>query len=123
MTVKVLVLVVVVGSVTVVLTNEEPQVIALAAVPVICISRISPSFGVPDKLVVKEVISAACAVSLYISTLSVFIVGVADEVVLPTLAVHRLFVSVTEFDSVTGAYQLAAYSHFPFLVSHVIGFL
>ena len=35
MTVKVAVVTVVAGSVTVVLTNDDPQVIALAAVPVI----------------------------------------------------------------------------------------
>lgn len=82
--------VVVVGSVTVLLTKEEPQVIARVEVPVICISSISPSFGVPERLVVKEVISAVCAVSLYISTLSVLIVGVADDVVEPTRGTQRI---------------------------------
>jgi hypothetical protein len=49
---------VVVGNATVLPTNEAPHVIAIAAVPVICITRISPSTGVPVRLVVKEVISA-----------------------------------------------------------------
>jgi hypothetical protein len=50
---------VVVGRATVEASNEAPHVIALAAVPVIEIINFCPSVGVPDKLVVNEVISAA----------------------------------------------------------------
>jgi hypothetical protein len=89
MTVRVVLVVVVVGSVTVVETKLAPHAIVLG-VPssVIWISRISPSLGVPDKFDVIDVIAAASAVSLYTSTLSVLIVGVADEAVDPTLAFH-----------------------------------
>ena len=71
------------------LTKEAPHVIALAVpLSVITNSNISPSLGVPDKLVVIEVIAAANAVILNKSTLSVLIVGVALDVVLSTLAFH-----------------------------------
>jgi hypothetical protein len=54
---------------------------------------------------------------LYISTLSVLIVGVADDVVEPTLAVHRLFVKVVVDDAVTGVVQVIAEEPPPALVS------
>ena len=54
---------VVVGKVTVEASNEDPQVIARAPVPVIEIHNVWASVGVPDKFVVNEVISAVCAVS------------------------------------------------------------
>lgn len=85
---------VVVGKAIVLASNLLPQVIALAAVPVIIICKTSSALGVPVRFVVKDVISTACAVNSYTSTLSVLIVGVADEVVLPVLAVQRLLVSV-----------------------------
>ena len=52
-----LVVTVVVGSATVEASKLAPQVIALAAVPVMAIQRVCPSVGVPDKFVVNEVIS------------------------------------------------------------------
>jgi hypothetical protein len=57
------VLTVVVGNAIVEASKEAPQVIALAAVPVIEIQSFCASVGVPLKFVVNEVISAACAVS------------------------------------------------------------
>jgi hypothetical protein len=48
---------VVVGSITVELSNEAPQVIAIAVVPVIEIHSFCPFVGVPDKFNVKEVIA------------------------------------------------------------------
>lgn len=78
---------VVVGKATGPASNEAPQVIALAAVPTTYIQSFCPFVGVPLKLVVKLVISAVCAVRPYISTLSVLIVGVALEVVVPTLGI------------------------------------
>jgi hypothetical protein len=74
---------VVVGSATVDASKDAPQVIAMAAVPVIAINNFCPSTGVPERLVVKDVISTVCAVIKYISTLSVLIVGVALDVVVP----------------------------------------
>ena len=71
-----------------------PHVIARAAVPVILMMSFCPSVGVPERLVVKLVMSATCAVRVYISTLSVLIVGVVDEVVVPTRGVTLLFVNV-----------------------------
>ena len=53
---------VVVGNATVLASNEDPQVIALAAVPVIAIHNVCPSVGVPERFVVKLVMSSACAV-------------------------------------------------------------
>lgn len=86
---------VVVGSATVLASKLAHHVIALAHVPVIEIINVCHSVGVPERLVVKEVIATACAVNRYISTLSVLIVGVAEEVVLQVLLVIRLFVSVS----------------------------
>lgn len=43
-------------------SKDAPQVIALAAVPVIAIQSLCPSVGVPERLVVMDVISAAKAV-------------------------------------------------------------
>jgi hypothetical protein len=54
---------VVVGKVIVELSKLAPQVIALAAVPVIAIHNVCPSVGVPLKLVVKDVMSTVCAVN------------------------------------------------------------
>lgn len=53
---------VVVGKVAAPLSNEEPHVIALEAVPVIAIHNFWASTGVPDKLVVNEVMSTVWAV-------------------------------------------------------------
>jgi hypothetical protein len=53
---------VVVGRATVEASKEAPQVIALAAVPVMAIHNVCPSVGVPERFVVKEVMSPACAV-------------------------------------------------------------
>jgi hypothetical protein len=53
---------VVVGSATAPASNDVPQVIALAAVPVIAIQSFCPSVGVPERLVVNEVIASVCAV-------------------------------------------------------------
>jgi len=44
-------------------SNEAPHVIARAAVHVIDIHNCCESVGVQERLVVKEVISAACAVN------------------------------------------------------------
>lgn len=54
---------VVVGSATVLASNEAPHVIARAAVHFIDIHNCCESVGVQERLVVKEVISAACAVN------------------------------------------------------------
>jgi hypothetical protein len=75
-------------------SNEAPHVIALAAVPTMYIHSFCPSVGVPDRFVVKEVISTVCAVKPNWSTLSVLIVGVALDAVVETRGVTRLFVSV-----------------------------
>lgn len=86
---------VVVGRITVEDSNEAvPHVIARVAVPVIETASISQLLGVPDRLVVKEVISVDWAVSEYTSTLSVLIVGFAEVVVVPMRLVIRLLVSV-----------------------------
>lgn len=54
---------VVVGRATVEAWNDAPQVIARAVpLSVIAIQSVCPSVGVPDRLVVKEVIAAARAV-------------------------------------------------------------
>ena len=87
---------VVVGNATVVATKDAPQVMALA-VPssVNLISSLSPSEGVPDRLVVIEVIAVPSPVKFIISTLSVFVVGVAPGAfVVVSLLVTLLFVSV-----------------------------
>ena len=86
---------VVVGNVPIRVANDAPQVIALA-VPssFILIRNICPVVGVPERFVVNEVIAAANAVIVNISTLSVLIVGVALLVVVPILFVILLFVKV-----------------------------
>jgi hypothetical protein len=54
---------VVVGNAAAPASNDAPQVIALAVpLSVIAIHNFCPSVGVPDKLVVNEVIAAANAV-------------------------------------------------------------
>jgi hypothetical protein len=50
------------GNAIVEASNEAPQVIVLAAVPVIAIHNICPFVGVPDKLVVIDVMFPARAV-------------------------------------------------------------
>jgi hypothetical protein len=60
----------------------------------ILIISFCPVVGVPDKFVVNEVIAAARAVIVNISTLSVLIVGVADDATVPILGVTLLFVKV-----------------------------
>jgi hypothetical protein len=50
------------GSETVEASNEDPHVIARAAVPVIAIHSVCPSVGVPLRLVVKLVIAVVSAV-------------------------------------------------------------
>lgn len=52
-----LVVTVVVGRATVEASKEAPQVIALAAVPVIAIQSVWPVVGVPDRFVENEVMS------------------------------------------------------------------
>lgn len=71
--------------------NEAPQVIVLD-VPLskILIIKVCPSVGVPERLVVIEVMFVASAVIVNISTLSVFIVGVADEATVPDFLVTLL---------------------------------
>jgi len=54
---------VVVGNATVLASNDVPQAIALAAVPVIAIQSVCLSVGVPLRFVVILVISSDCAVS------------------------------------------------------------
>lgn len=71
-----------------------PQVIARAAVPVIAIHRVWAWVGVPDKLVVIDVMASVCAVIEKKSTLSVFIVGMAAEATVPVLLVILLLVKV-----------------------------
>ena len=53
------VVVVVVGKATAPASNDEPHVIARAAVPVIAICNLWSVVGVPDRFVVNEVISTA----------------------------------------------------------------
>ncbi len=60
----------------------------------ILIISFCPVVGVPLRFVVNEVIAAARAVIVNISTLSVLIVGVALEATVPTLGVTLLFVKV-----------------------------
>ncbi len=57
------VLTVVVGRATVLASKLAHHVIALVPVPVMAIQSVCPPVGVPDRLVVKEVISTVCAVS------------------------------------------------------------
>lgn len=87
---------VVVGSATVVAPNDAPHVIALAVPLSVKRNSIkSPSTGVPDRLVVIEVIAAASPVKFIMSTLSVFVVGVAPGAfVVVRRRVMRLLVSV-----------------------------
>ena len=75
-------------------SNEEPHVIALVAVPVMAIQSVCPSVGVPERLVVMDVMSTASAVMEKKSTLSVLIVGVALEATVPVRGVIRLLVAV-----------------------------
>lgn len=86
---------VVVGRVTVLDTNEAHHVIA-RAVPLSLnmISIISHSTGVPERLVVIDVIACARPTISNISPLSVLIVGVALCVVATALFCTLLFVSV-----------------------------
>ena len=49
---------VVVGKATGPFSNDAPQVIALAAVPVTAIHSFCPSVGVPERFVVNEVMAA-----------------------------------------------------------------
>jgi len=91
---------VVVGKATVVAPKEAPQVIALAVPSSVNLNSIlSPSTGVPERFVVIEVIAAFKPVKFIISTLSVFVVGVAPGafVVIKRL-VTLLFVSVFVLD-------------------------
>lgn len=93
---------VVVGNGTVVAANDAHRVIALAVQSSRNInSNLSPSTGVPDRLVVIEVIAAANPVNFIISTLSVFVVGVAQGAfVVTSLLVTLLFVNVSVLDIV-----------------------
>lgn len=88
---------VVVGSATVLASNDAPQVIARAVpLSVIRIISISPSTGVPVRLVVIDVIAWARPVIEATSVLSVFMAGVADWVTVTTRRVVRLLVKVCE---------------------------
>ena len=71
---------------------------------------LSPLVGVPERLVVIEVMSAARAVIVCISTLSVLIVGVALEASVLTLGVIRLLVNVfvLEMDGIATAPKVIA---------------
>lgn len=74
-------MVVVVGRATPFASNEAPHVIARAVpLSLILMRSFWKLVGVPERLVVNDVISAANAVMLCASTLSVFMVGVADDV-------------------------------------------
>ena len=88
-------MVVVVGRATPFASNEVPHVMP-RAVPLsfILMRSFWKLVGVPERLVVNEVISAANAVMLCASTLSVFMVGVADDVSELTRGVILLFVRV-----------------------------
>jgi len=96
---------VVVGSAMVVAANDAPHVIARAVpLSVSQNSRKSPSFGVPDRLVVIEVIAVARPVKICTSTLSEFVVGVAPGAfVVAVRRVMRLLVRVfvEEIDGIT----------------------
>ena len=83
------------GKATHLASNDAHQVIA-RAVPLSLIRIISfwKFVGVPERLVVMEVIAVARAVMECASELSVFIVGVADEVSEVTRGVIRLLVRV-----------------------------
>lgn len=87
---------VVVGRATVVATKLPPKVIALAVALSVNLNSIkSPSTGVPDKFVVIEVMAVARPVKFIISTLSVFVVGVAPgALVVVSLLVTLLLVTV-----------------------------
>jgi hypothetical protein len=86
---------VVTGRVAPLEANDAPHAMA-RAVPssFMRIINWSPSTGVPVRLVVMLVIAAACAVIVNMSTLSVFIAGVAEDTVVPVRAVMRLLVNV-----------------------------
>lgn len=86
---------VVVGKATPFASNEAPQAIALA-VPLSLILIISfwKLVGVPDKLVVIEVMSVARAVIVTQSQLSVFMVGSAFDSIVIILGVTLLLVKV-----------------------------
>lgn len=76
-------------------SNEEPHVIALALpLSVIEIIKVSFAFGVPERLVVIEVMACCNPVIYATSVLSVFIVGVADWVTTTVRFVCRLLLNV-----------------------------
>lgn len=86
---------VVVGSATVLASNDVPQVMARAVpLSVMSMRRVSPSTGVPERLDVIEVMAWASPVMWATSVLSVLITGVADCVTAGARFVTRLFVSV-----------------------------
>ena len=89
---------------------------ALAAVPVISMIKLSQWFGVPVRLVVIDVIATVSAVILCISVLSVLIVGVADDASDVTLSVTLLFVNVTVAEFFVASLVLSTFhnqtSHF-----------
>lgn len=71
----------VVGSATPLASNDAPHAIVRGvALSLIRISKRWKFVGVPERFVVNEVIFAASAVIEWASTLSVLIVGVADDV-------------------------------------------
>lgn len=83
------------GKATVLELKLAPHAIARAvALSLKIISMISPSTGLPDKLVVIEVIACAKPTISKMSPLSVLMVGVADWVVATTLGAMRLLVNV-----------------------------
>lgn len=90
---------VVAGRVTVVEANDAPHVIARAVPSSVNLNSIrSPSTGVPDRFVVIEVIAVPNPVKLMMSTLSVFVVGVAPGALavvsrLVTLLFERVWVT------------------------------
>jgi hypothetical protein len=92
-------MVVVVGREIVEASKDDPHTI-VRAVPlsVILHKCISPSIGVPVRLVVIEVILTASAVIFVTSEVSVLLAGVADDDTVSILFVIRLFerVVVTE---------------------------
>ena len=61
-------------------SKDVPHVIDLVAVGVITIQSVCHSAGVPERLVVNDVISTANAVMLNLRVTSVLIVGVALDV-------------------------------------------
>jgi hypothetical protein len=86
---------VVVGSGTVDASKLAPQVMALAVpLSVMSILSVSPSTGVPVRLVVNDVIACARPVMCATSVTSVLIAGSAAWVMAGARFVTRLFVSV-----------------------------